>query len=96
MQFSGDAFGQFAGQLGALGSVMPQIGISGNTSVAPCAVCPLVTAHVDQLGSPLTPQGGFDDRFGRADERGDSRLVASPGSRPAALTPPGGSMADVI
>lgn len=71
---------------------MPQIGISGNTVGSPHArVRTLVTAHVDQLGSPLHPRkGGFDDRFGRADERDDSPVGRLAGIHVQQLDAPGG------
>ena len=92
MQFSGDAFGQFAGQLGALGECDAANRDQRQHVGSPHArVCPLVTAHVDQLGSPLHPRkGGFDDRFGRADERDDSPVGRLAGIHVQQLDAPGG------
>ena len=92
MQFSGDTFGQFAGQLGALGECDAANRDQRQHVGSPHArVRTLVTAHVDQLGSPLHPRkGGFDDRFGRADERDDSPVGRLAGIHVQQLDAPGG------
>ena len=92
MQFSGDAFGQFAGQLGALGECDAANRDQRQHVGSPHArVCPLVTAHVDQLGGLFHPrESRFDDGFGRADERDDSPVGRLAGIHVQQLDAPGG------